>query len=112
MSRQQYQLFVSNRCPNCSRFIGALARLEVAGQVRIVDVDRQPVEGVEAVPTLSDGRATYVGSEAFKWLAQHEADAPLDTISLMGNHGLAFSDISTDGDIEFSEQYSSFQPVE
>jgi hypothetical protein len=109
---QQYQLFVSNRCPNCSRFIGALARLEVARQVRIVDVDRQPVEGVEAVPTLSDGRATYVGSEAFKWLAQHEADAPLDTISLMGNHGLAFSDISTDGDIEFSEQYSSFQPVD
>ena len=111
MAQQQYQLFVSSRCPNCSRFIGALARLEVARQVRIVDVDRQAVEGIEAVPTLSDGKGTYVGSEAFKWLAQHEADAPLDTISLMGNHGLAFSEISTDGDIEFSEQYSSFEPV-
>ncbi len=107
-----YQLYVSSRCPNCNRFIGALARLEISRQVRVVDVDRQPVEGIEAVPTRSDGRGTFVGTEAFKWLAQHEADAPLDTISLMGNHGLPFSDISTDGDIEFSEQYSAFQPVD
>lgn len=108
-----HQLYYSSRCVNCSRFIGALSRLEISRHVRVIDIDTMPVQGVEYVPTLVDkSGAMHVGTEAFKWLGQYEADAPLDTIPLMGCNGLAFSGIDSEGHAEFHDGYSAFEPVE
>jgi hypothetical protein len=111
-----YRLYHSPRCPNCARFVAAASRLpQLWAQMQVVDVDAVPgaAAHVSAVPTVmtADG-ATHVGSRAFEWLSQFQAEAELECFQLVGGcrGSLAWSalDDPAGGLGMFSEQFSGF----
>ena len=84
-------VYVSSRCTNCQRFVGALRRTDIAQSTQIVDVDvTGPVRGLDYVPTVRTANgAVMSGTKAFEWLKDYEASADLDCVGGFG--GLAFS---------------------
>jgi hypothetical protein len=84
-------VYVSSRCTNCQRFVGALRRTDIAASTQVVDVDvTGPVRGLEYVPTVRTATgAVLSGTKAFEWLKDYEAGADLDSAGGFG--GLAFS---------------------
>lgn len=115
-----HTLLYSTQCPNCTRFIDALARTSAAGSVRLVDVatlSPAQVARVSAVPALiTPTGGTMYGTQAFEWLKQYEADIPLESFALGANGlgtGLAFSDVeATQSYAMHSETFSQFEPVD
>jgi len=107
-----HRVFVAAQCPNCARFIGALERTPVSSQVQRIDVSSlsaQQRAQVPAVPMLVlDTGATLVGSKAFEWLKQHEANVELD--SFMAADGLGFSNIDdTNTFVNYAHAWSPFE---
>jgi hypothetical protein len=84
-------VYVSSRCTNCQRFVGALRRTDAAKSTQIVDVDvAGPVRGLDYVPTVRTATgAVLSGTKAFEWLKDYEGSADLDCVGGFG--GLAFS---------------------
>ncbi len=102
-------VYVSARCPNCSRFLDGLRRSVARASVQVVNVDEHPTEGVQYVPTVvvSTGQL-LVGTKAFEWLREHDTDAELEPHSLVANRGLAFSTLGSAGQAQFAEAFSTF----
>ena len=114
---KKYRLYHSPRCPNCTRFLGTVARLPALSQeLEIVDVDSVPgaAEHVTAVPTVmtADG-AAHVGSRAFEWLSQFQADAELECFQLQGcgsRGSLAWSDLGDPaGGLSYTDAFAGFE---
>ena len=113
----QYRLYYSPRCPNCTRFAGAVVRLpELSKQLEAVNVDvvHGAADHVTAVPTImtADG-TTHVGSKAFEWLSQFQAEAELECFQLQGGcrGSLAWSSLDDPNALGmFSETFSAFEP--
>lgn len=109
-----HRLIYATQCPNCMRFVGALDRTPAKGSVLKVDINQLPHDQrrqVSAVPTLllSNGTA-LVGTQAFEWLKQFEAQTELESFAL--GKGLLFSDYQDDGfALSFSTPFSAFEPV-
>jgi hypothetical protein len=105
-------VYVSSRCTNCQRFVGALRRTDVGASARILDVDVSgPVRGLEYVPTVREpsGRL-FAGTQAFEWLKQFEASVELDS-AFGGGGGLPFSMVDdATGLASYAEAYSAFTP--
>jgi hypothetical protein len=94
------------------RFLDALRRTSVAGAVALVDVTQlteQQRSSVKAVPTLYTEGVAVVGTKAFEWLKQYEADVDLESFS--GNGSLAFSEVSSMGYAAYSDDFGPFEPV-
>lgn len=114
MQRQQHQLIYAPQCPNCMRFLGALERTPARASVTKLDVNSLSPDQrrhVSAVPMLILNTGTVlVGTKAFEWLKQHEAQMELESFSL--GKGLAFSEIHDDAfTMSYSTPYSDFTPV-
>ena len=104
-------LVYSQQCPNCVRFIDALQRTSMAGQVAMVEVSQlsgEQLAGVTAVPALvtPEGQTAY-GTKAFEWLKQYEADVELE--AFYGTAGLAFSDVEGIGYAAYHEGFGDFE---
>jgi len=68
-----YILFYTPRCGHCKRFaalLGAPENADLKKQFQFVNIDVQPVNNIQYVPTVLDQATnnTYVGSACFKWL--------------------------------------------
>jgi hypothetical protein len=117
---KKYRLYHSPRCPNCVRFLGAAARLPgLVRELEIVDVDLVPAAAahVSAVPTVMAAEGgTFVGSKAFEWLAQFEAEAELECFQLVGcgsRGSLAWSSLDDSAGLGmFSDAFSGFEAPE
>jgi hypothetical protein len=97
-------VYVSDRCSNCNRLINYLKRIPSLSDTRVIDIDRYPTQGIEFVPTLIDnGGKSHVGSKAFEFLKEFEAEIELESVQL-GSGQLAFGTINDGGEL----QYSSF----
>jgi len=95
-------VYVSDQCPNCDRFVKSLKRLKLSG-VKVINIDRTPVAGLDAVPTVIDGRTTLVGTKAFEWLQGYESKLPLEAYATVlgeGAGGLSYTDLETDETVE------------
>lgn len=107
-----HTLYVSPQCPNCTRFMGAMQRIDsLKNSIRVVDVTRSG-SPVEYVPTLVlQSGQQFTGTKLFEWLKQHEADAPLDGMSFADCAGLPFSALQDDagGLATFAETFSAFE---
>ena len=108
-------LVYSQQCPNCVRFIDALQRTSMAGQVAMVEVSqlgREQLAAVAAVPALvtAEGQTLY-GTKAFEWLKQYESDVELESFYGLGA-GLAFSEVGGMGYATYAEGFGQFQPPE
>lgn len=107
-----HTLYVSPQCPNCTRFMGAMQRIDsLKNSIRVVDVTRSG-SPVEYVPTLVlQSGQQFTGTKLFEWLKQHEGDAPLDGMSFAECAGLPFSALGDDagGLATFAETYSAFE---
>ena len=103
-------VYVSSRCTNCQRFVGALRRTDIGASTRIIDVDVSgPVRGLEYVPTVREPSGKlFAGTQAFEWLKQFEASAELDTFA---GGGLPFSMVDdATGLASYAEGFSAFEP--
>jgi len=90
-------VYVSSQCPNCDRFVKSLRRLQL--DAKVVNIDRTPVNGLTAVPTVSSGGRVLVGTAAFEWLQGYEAKLPLDAYAMTlgeGEGGLSYTDLETE----------------
>lgn len=109
-------LYYSRRCPNCTRFLSAAARVPDL-PLRVVDVDASPgaAQMVTAVPTVvtDGGGGSFVGSKAFEWLGQFQDRTELEHWSGSGG-GLAWSSFGDDADgyVQHTEAFSAFEPPE
>lgn len=108
-----HMLFHSPQCPNCVRFIDALARTSVARDVSLVDVSTltpDQAARLSAVPALvtSDGQTLY-GTKAFEWLSQFQGDVELEGFA-GGAGGLAYSDVDSMGYASYTQSFSAFEP--
>lgn len=104
-------VYVSSRCTNCQRFVGALRRSQVADSTRVIDVDvAGPVRGLEYVPTVADGAGgVHAGTRAFEWLKQHESLDDLDPA--VCGAGLPFSMIDdATGIAAYADPFAPFTP--
>ncbi len=105
-------VYVSSRCTNCQRFVGALRRSQVADSARVVDVDvAGPVRGLEYVPTVADGAGgVHAGTRAFEWLKQYESLDELDPAGF-GGAGLPFSMVDdATGTAAYADPFAPFTP--
>lgn len=112
----KHTLVYSPQCPNCVRFLDALSRTSVSGEVSVVDVHQLSADAVArlvAVPALLvNGTTPLYGTKAFEWLKDYEGDAELDPFPT-GHSGLAFSDLgSVQGYASYADAFSAFEPVE
>lgn len=113
MSQPSHTLVYAPQCPNCTRFMGALDRTPAKSMIRKVDVNTlgpDQRKHVTAVPmlVLSTG-TTLVGTRAFEWLKDYEAQVEVDSFS--PGRGLAFSDIADNAaTMRFWTPYSAFEP--
>ena len=107
-------LIFSAQCPNCTRFIEALARTPIARDVAMMDVatlSRDQLSGLVAVPSLVTDGQTLCGTKAFEWLKQFEAEVEVDGFSV-GSGSLAFSDVSNaQGYATYADDFSTFEPI-
>jgi len=96
-------VYVSSRCPNCTRLVKTIRRLQLPG-ITLIDVDHTPVNGLKAVPTVVDTQGSVmVGTQAFEWLQGHEARLPLEAYATTlgaGDGGLSYTDLETDETVE------------
>lgn len=101
-------VYVSSQCPNCDRLLKILNRIQL--NVRIIDVDRQRVEGLTAVPTIVLGNhhgqnRVMVGTAAFEWLQTFESKLPLEAYAtVLGEsaNGLSYTELDSGETIDAS----------
>lgn len=101
--------YVSQRCPNCSRFLESVRSIPSLSQsLRIVDIDQTPTATVQYVPTVVDERGkTLVGSKVFEWLAQFQSEVEYQPMHLsMGS--LSYGSIHDGGAIDFANGVYKF----
>jgi protein-disulfide isomerase len=73
-------VYVSPQCPNCERLLEQLQWLKKTDlklNIRVVDINNAQVSGLTAVPTVVEGRDVYIGTRAFEWIQQFDAEVPL-----------------------------------
>lgn len=91
-------VYVSMQCPNCLRLLKTLDKLKL--KVKVVNIDRTQVNGLTAVPTVSENGQTYVGTKAFEWIQAYEANLPLEAYATVVGEGvgggLTYTDLETD----------------
>lgn len=75
-------VYVSSRCPNCSRLLESLRQIPSLQSARIVDIDVTPVSGIEYVPTVVDGSTSMTGAKAFEWLQQYQGEVDLQPVDV------------------------------
>jgi hypothetical protein len=103
-------LIYSAQCPNCTRFIESLDRVPSGAGVKRIEVSRLPPEmyqRVAAVPTLVlENGQQLVGSKAFEWLKQFDAEVELDGWG--GGNGLAYAPLEGDQYVQFAPRFGDF----
>ena len=90
-------VYVSSQCPNCDRFVKSLRRLQIDSKV--VNIDRAPVNGLTAVPTVVVSGQVMVGTAAFEWLQGFEAKLPLEAYATVlgeGCGGLSYTELESE----------------
>jgi len=105
-------IYVSNQCPNCSRFLDTIRRIpSLRDRTRVVDIDtlpRERRERIEFVPMFVDSHgATHTGSKAFDQLKQYVAEMELECAPSNGG-SLAFGSIGDNGGLDYTGFYSDF----
>lgn len=73
-------LYYSPQCPSCRKFIDFVNRVPQLKSMRLIDVSTLQPGAVQYVPTVvSDDGKHLVGTAAFDWLKQFQADAEIDS---------------------------------
>lgn len=108
-----YIAYVSQQCPNCTRFIKIIQRLRMEN-VSFVNIDAQaPRHPIRSVPSIvTDQGDVKEGTEAFTWLQQFEETLPLEayaTVLGAGDGGLTYTDLESDETID-TTPFTSFHP--
>lgn len=101
--------YISQRCPNCARFLESVRSIPSLQQsLRIVDIDQVPQPGVQYVPTVVDASgATLVGAKVFEWLKQFQSEVEYQPMQLsMGT--LSYGSIEEGGAIDFANGVYKF----
>lgn len=102
--------YISQGCPNSKRLVDNIVRVErLRNSMHIIDVDQLSPDqraGLQYVPTIvADGRQ-YIGSKAFEYLKQFDAEIELEPVSLGGR--LAYASVEGDGGVQYTEAFGEF----
>ena len=111
--------FISDRCPNCQRFVDATrASPSATKNVQLVNVDSLPPSqraSLQVVPTVqTHAGQVLAGTKAFEFLKQFEADTEFEAFDGLGCGGLEFSScLEGEGASKFQkmDMYGAFEPL-
>lgn len=95
--------YISQRCPNCHRFLESVRAIPSLQQsMRVVDIDQTPTPQIQYVPTVVDKTGTAMtGAKAFEWLQQFASEVEYQPMQLsMGT--LSYGSINDGGAIDFA----------
>lgn len=101
--------YVSQRCPNCQRFLESVRSIPSLQQsMRVVDIDQIPQPGIQYVPTVVDKNGQQlVGTKVFEWLKQFQSEVEYQPMQLsMGS--LSYGSIDDGGAIDFANGVYKF----
>lgn len=95
--------YVSQRCPNCTRFLETVRSIpSLQHSLRVVDIDQTPHPSIQYVPTVVDKNGTtLVGSKVFEWLQQFQAEVEYESMN-MSFGDLSYGSINDGGAIDFA----------
>lgn len=101
--------YISQRCPNCTRFLETVRSIpSLQHTLRVVDIDQTPTPAVEYVPTVVDrsGQA-MVGAKVFEWLKQFQSEVEYEPMQLSFGT-LSYGSINDGGAIDFANGVYKF----
>ena len=101
--------YISQRCPNCHRFMEAVRQVPSLQQtLRVIDIDQTPNPGITHIPTVVDSSgAVMTGAKAFEWLKQFQSEVEYQPMQLsMGT--LSYGSINDGGAIDFANGVYKF----